>query len=52
MSLSNAETYARRCRSSDDAAEIGNNVYRAFEELIREIKKLQTDVHRLESKIR
>jgi hypothetical protein len=52
MSLSNADVYARRCRSSDDASEIGDNVYRAVEELIREIKKLQADVRRLESKMR
>jgi len=47
MSTSNAEMYGRRARDAQDFKEVGNNVKRAVDELIRAIKALETRVSRL-----
>lgn len=52
MSLSNAETYARRARDAANHSEVGDSVKKAIDELIKEIKRLQTRVADLESEIR
>jgi hypothetical protein len=49
MSTSNAEMYGRRARDAQDFKDVGNNVKRAVDELIRAIKALETRVSRLEA---
>ena len=52
MSTSNAEMYGRRARDADSVEEVGKNVKRAVDELIKVIQDLETRVRRLESKSR
>jgi len=52
MSLSSAETYARRARNSDTAEEVGDASYKAIQELIRVIRNLESQVNQLESRVR
>jgi hypothetical protein len=48
MSLSNAEMYGRRARNADNHEEVGENVKKAIDELIREIRDLEARVSNLE----
>jgi hypothetical protein len=52
MSTSNAEMYGRRARDAQDFKDVGDNVKRAVDELIRAIKALETRVTRLEARAR
>lgn len=52
MSLSNADTYGHRARHATSVADVGDNVYRAVEELIRAIRDLEDRVQHLETRLR
>ena len=52
MSLSTAEMYARRARDASDHSEVGDSTWRAIRELIKEIKRLESEVVRLRSSAR
>jgi polyhydroxyalkanoate synthesis regulator phasin len=52
MSTSNAEMYGRRARDAADHADVGLNVKRAIDELVKEIKELEARVAKLERKAR
>lgn len=49
MSLSSAETYARRAKNSSTASDVGVNVKKAIDELISEIRRLEQRVAALET---
>lgn len=51
MSLSNAESYARRAQHSSDVEEVGRNTRKAIEELIQEIRRLESRVSYVESRV-
>ena len=50
MSMSAAEKYARRARSSDSLEEVAYNVACAIDELAQAIRDLEARVKRLESR--
>jgi hypothetical protein len=52
MSLSSAEMYGHRARDTGSHSEVGENVKKATDELIREIKQLELRVANLERKVR
>jgi hypothetical protein len=51
MSVSDAERYARRAKNAQTAEEVGENVKRAVDALVREIKSMQTSIRNLESRV-
>jgi hypothetical protein len=51
MSLSNAEMHGRRARDAGDFSEVGDNVKRAIDMLVREIKQLEARVANLEAQM-
>jgi hypothetical protein len=52
MSTSHAELFARRARDATDVAAVGENVKRAIDELVKEIKQLNVRVAGLEADMR
>jgi hypothetical protein len=48
MGLQQAENYARRLHNPRDAAAMADNIRRALNELIKEIRDLQARVSKLE----
>lgn len=51
MSLSDAERYARRAKSSSTAQEVGLNTKKSVDELIRVIRDLESRIGYLENKM-
>jgi hypothetical protein len=51
MSLSTAETYARRARDAKSHDDLTDSTYRALHEIIKAVKDLESDVSVLQSRV-
>lgn len=52
MSLSTAETFLRNAKRQHTQTDINESLIRAIGDLIRELKAIESDVHRVKSKVR
>lgn len=52
MSISMAETFLRNAKRQHSQTDINESLIRAIGDLIRELKALESDVHRVRNKVR